>query len=504
MNIAIIGTGYVGLVSGTCFAEMGNDVTCVDIDTEKVEMLRSGELPIYEPDLKKYFERNCREERLFFTTDLAEATADAELIFMALPTPPGEGGEADLSYILEAAGDVADLLAEEPDGERAYRVIVDKSTVPVGTADRVEAVVEERGLAAGDDFDVVSNPEFLREGAAVGDFMKPERVVIGTSSDRAAATMERLYEPFVRQGNPILTVDERSAEMIKYAANSFLATKISFMNEVANLCERVGANVDKVRLGIGTDSRIGKQFLYPGIGFGGSCFPKDVAALERTASQNDYDFEILQSVLSVNDRQRAVMAERLKKRFAKEDATLEGKRVAVWGLSFKPGTDDIREAPSHVTIRRLLKEGADVVGFDPEAVETTRAVFGKQIDYADTDYAALDGADALIICTEWGEFRRPDFEKMQQQMNAPFGHALVFDGRNVYEPERMAERDFEYHSIGRPFVAPTSPGGGGADGDTEGKVLDAETKKALTNGTEDASSEGTARTGAAPASYELS
>jgi UDPglucose 6-dehydrogenase len=472
MNIAIIGTGYVGLVSGTCFAEMGNDVTCVDIDEEKVDTLRSGELPIYEPELEKYFERNRREERLSFTTDLAEAVAKAELIFMALPTPPGDDGEADLSYILQAAGDVADLLAQEPAAERAYRVIVDKSTVPVGTADRVASVFSERRLAAGEDFDVVSNPEFLREGAAVGDFMKPERVVIGTSSERAAEVMERVYEPFVRQGNPILTVDERSAEMIKYAANSFLATKISFMNEVANLCERVGANVDKVRLGIGLDSRIGKQFLYPGIGFGGSCFPKDVAALERTASQHNYDFEILQSVLSVNDRQRAVMAERLTKRFAKEDATLEGKRVAVWGLSFKPGTDDIREAPSHVTIRRLLKEGADVVGFDPEAIETTRAVFGKQIDYAESDYAALDGADALIICTEWGEFRRPDFDTIKQKMNAPLGEPLVFDGRNLYEPERMAAMGFEYHSIGRPFVTPAG----------DGRALDVETAETATNG----------------------
>ena len=493
MNIAVIGTGYVGLVSGTCFAEMGNEVTCVDVDEDKVDMLRSGELPIYEPNLKKYFKRNRREERLAFTTGLAEAVPEAEIVFMALPTPPGADGRADLSFVLEAAGDVADLLAAEPEGERGYHIVVNKSTVPVGTADQVRSVFEERRLEAGDDFDVVSNPEFLREGAAVGDFMKPERVVIGTSSERAAEIMTQLYEPFVRQGNPILTVDERSAEMIKYAANSFLATKISFMNEVANLCEKVGANVDKVRLGIGMDSRIGKQFLYPGIGFGGSCFPKDVAALVRTASEHDYDFEILNSVLSVNDRQRAAMAERLRKRFEKEGTTLEGKRVAVWGLAFKPGTDDVREAPSHVTIRRLLKEGADVVGFDPEAIGTTRAVFGKQIDYAESDYAALNGADALIICTEWGEFRRPDFDKVKERMNAPFGAPLVFDGRNLYEPDRMAEMGFEYHSIGRPFITPSAG---------ESEPVEAETEQVLGDGKPGGDGATHAGSNAEAASYE--
>jgi UDPglucose 6-dehydrogenase len=487
MNIAIIGAGYVGLVSGTCFAEMGNDVTCVDVDEGKVEAMRAGDLPIYEPDLERYFARGRREGRLSFTTDLAEAVAGSRLVLMALPTPPGEDGSADLSYVLGAAGDVADILAAEPAGERDYRIVVNKSTVPVGTADKVRGVFEERNLAAGTDFDVVSNPEFLREGAAVGDFMKPERVVIGTSSERAAEVMTQLYEPFVRQGNPILTVDERSAEMIKYAANSFLATKISFMNEVANLCERVGANVDKVRLGIGLDSRIGKQFLYPGIGFGGSCFPKDVQALARTADQNDYDFEILKSVLSVNDRQRRVLVPRLKERFG---GSLDGRRIALWGLAFKPGTDDVREAPSHVMIERLLEEGASVVGFDPEAIETTRAKFGEALDYAASDYEALDRADALVICTEWGEFRRPDFEKMKECLNAPFGRPLIFDGRNVYEPHRMAEMGFEYHSIGRPFVPPEG----------NGETLGGETVQASVESLGD----GMPRTNAEATSYEPS
>ncbi len=444
MNLAIIGTGYVGLVSGTCFAEMGNRVTCVDIDESKVEMLRAGEMPIFEPDLERYFGRNRREGRLHFTTDLEEAVAEAEIVFLALPTPPGEDGSADLSYVLRSAADLAEIFSEEESG---YRIVVNKSTVPVGTADRVQQVFTEAGLPAGERVDVVSNPEFLREGVAVADFMKPERVVIGTGSEKAATIMERLYEPFVRQGNPILVVDPRSSEMIKYAANSFLATKISFMNEVANLCDRVGANVDKVRMGIGHDSRIGRQFLYAGIGFGGSCFPKDVQALARTADQNGYDFQILKSVLRVNDRQRELLMGRLKERF---EGDLSEKKVAVWGLAFKPNTDDVREAPAHVIIRGLLEAGAEVVAFDPEAMETTRAVFGDRIAYAKGMYDALDGADVLTICTEWHEFRRPNFEEMQARLEAP----LVFDGRNLYDPERMAEMGFEYHSIGRPHHAP--------------------------------------------------
>ena len=445
MNIAMIGTGYVGLVSGTCFAEMGNRVVCVDIDEEKVDQLQNGQLPIYEPDLEHYFNRNTEEGRLTFTTDLAESVAHAELIFLALPTPPGEDGSADLSYVLNAAGDIANLIADE-DNDR-YRLIINKSTVPVGTADRVENVMERAGLQAGEQFDVVSNPEFLREGVAVDDFLKPDRVVIGTSSEKAADMMTRLYEPFVRQGNPIVVVDERSAEMIKYAANSILATRISFMNEIANLCEKVGANVDKVRMGISKDHRIGRHFLYAGIGFGGSCFPKDVQALHRTGRQNDYDFQILDSVLKVNDRQRKLLAERVIDYF---DGDVSGKKVAIWGLSFKPNTDDIREAPSHIIIRTLLKAGAEVVGYDPEAIDTTRDVFGDAIDYADGMYSALDDADVLVICTEWNAFRRPDLADVRDRLAQP----VIFDGRNVFEPKRMAEMGFIYSSIGRPSLPP--------------------------------------------------
>lgn len=445
MDIAIIGTGYVGLVSGTCFSEMGNQVTCVDIDEDKVEMLRGGELPIYEPDLEHYFARNRKEDRLHFTTKLEEAVSEAELIFLALPTPPGEDGSADLSYVMDAAGDVADILAEKEDGE--YRVIVNKSTVPVGTADRVREVVEDRGLEAGEQFDVVSNPEFLREGVAVDDFMKPDRVVIGTSSDKAADIMTRLYEPFVRQGNPILVVDERSAEMIKYTANSLLATRISFMNEIANMCDRMGADVDKVRLGISKDHRIGQHFLYAGIGFGGSCFPKDVQALHRKGREHGYDFKILDSVLEVNDQQRELLVHRLSEYF---DGNLEGKKIAMWGLSFKPNTDDVREAPSHIIIQGLREEGAEVAAFDPEAIETTRRTFGDTIEYGDDMYGVLDDADALVICTEWHEFRRPDLSDVRNRLARP----IIFDGRNLYEPKRMAEMGFDYYSIGRPHHAP--------------------------------------------------
>ncbi len=450
MKIGIIGTGYVGLVTGTCFAEMGNDVICVDIDEGKIERLRSGTLTIYEPGLEVYFERNLREARLRFTTSLEEAVRQAQVLFLALPTPPNEDGSADLSYVLGVAGRIAGLLAELPG---SYRIIVNKSTVPVGTADHVRTLMAEEGLRPGLDFDVVSNPEFLREGVAVEDFMKPERVVIGASSDRAARIMTQLYEPFVRQGNPILVMDERSAEVTKYAANAFLATKISFMNEMANLCERVGANVDRVRVAIGHDSRIGRQFLYPGIGFGGSCFPKDVQALARTADQNEYDFEILKAVLRVNTRQRSLLAERVSRHFG---GSLAGKRIAVWGLAFKPNTDDVREAPAHVVIRALLEKGAEVIAFDPEAMDTTRAVLGDRIVYAAGAYEALEGADTLVICTEWNEFRRPDFIRMQSLLKQP----LIFDGRNLYDPHRMAELGFAYYSIGRPHRLPTSSAGG--------------------------------------------
>ncbi|MEM1125975.1 MAG: UDP-glucose/GDP-mannose dehydrogenase family protein [Bacteroidota bacterium] len=448
MKVGIVGTGYVGLVSGTCFAEMGNNVICVDIDEQKVEMMQNGGLPIYEPGLEVFFKRNLREERLHFTTDLKQAVENASILFLALPTPPAEDGSADLSYVLNVADQIGALMAADP--AIGYRVLVNKSTVPVGTAQKVQAAVEAHGLTMGERFDVVSNPEFLREGVAVDDFMKPDRVVIGAVSERAADLMTQLYEPFVRQGNPILVTDWPSAEMTKYAANAMLATKITFMNEIANVCDRVGANVDQVRRGIGLDHRIGKHFLYPGIGFGGSCFPKDVSALHRTSRQNDYNFQILDAVLRVNDEQRQMMGRRVVNHFGGD---LQGKRIGIWGLAFKPNTDDVREAPAHVVIRQLLDAGAEVVAFDPEAVETTRRVLGDEVTYAADMYGALEGADALVICTEWAEFRRPDFARMRTLLN----DMLVFDGRNVYEPKRMAEMGFTYYSVGRPSQPPASP-----------------------------------------------
>jgi len=441
MRIAIVGTGYVGLVTGTCFAEMGFDVLCVDIDERKVDQLKRGVPTIYETGLEMLLQRNIKEGRLDFTTDLKEAALTATVLFLALPTPPGGDGEADLSYVKKAASDLADIWASESDS--GYRVVVNKSTVPVGTADIVKGILESRGLSSEEDFDVVSNPEFLREGVAVSDFMKPERVVIGTTSERAADIMKIIYEPFVRQGNPILVMDERSSEMTKYAANSFLATKISFINEVANLCDEVGANVDQVRQGIGMDSRIGNLFLYPGIGFGGSCFPKDVQALKKTADDVGYDFKILDAVLKVNDRQRQQMADRIIERFG---GSLEGKRIAVWGLAFKARTDDVRESPAHYVIRRLLEKRAQIVAFDPEAIETTRAVFGDSIQYGSEPYQVLEGADALAVLTEWHEFRRPDFDRVKALLSQP----LVFDGRNLFKPHRMGQMEFEYYSVGRP------------------------------------------------------
>ena len=441
MRIAIVGTGYVGLVTGTCFAEMGFDVLCVDIDEGKVAQLKRGVPTIYETGLEMLLQRNIKEARLDFTTQLKDAALTADVLFLALPTPPGGDGEADLSYVKKAASDLAEIWASESDS--GYRVVVNKSTVPVGTADIVREIMESKGLRLGDHFDVVSNPEFLREGVAVTDFMKPERVVIGTKSDRAAEIMRTIYEPFVRQGNPILVMDERSSEMTKYAANSFLATKISFINEVANLCDQVGANVDQVRQGIGMDSRIGNLFLYPGIGFGGSCFPKDVQALKKTSDDIGYDFKILDAVLKVNDRQRRQMADRIINRF---NGSLEGKRIAVWGLAFKARTDDVRESPAHYVIRGLLEKGATVVAFDPEAMETTKTVFGNEIEYGAEPYDVLRGADALAVLTEWHEFRRPDFERVKSLLDKP----LVFDGRNLFKPHRMKEIGFEYHSVGRP------------------------------------------------------
>lgn len=436
MNIAVVGTGYVGLVTGACFAETGNQVICVDIDARKVERMQQGEVPIYEPGLEAIFERNTRQGRLKFTTDLAEAISASQIIFLALPTPPGEDGSADLSYILGVAADLGGIITD-------YKVIVDKSTVPVGTSERVHAVLADRLDESL--FDVVSNPEFLREGVAVEDFLKPDRVVVGTSSARAQKVMKQLYEPFVRQGNPIIFMDERSAEMTKYAANSYLATRISFMNEIANLCELVGANVDMVRIGMGSDSRIGKRFLFPGVGYGGSCFPKDVQALAKTAENFDYDFRILKSVMGVNDRQRLRLADKILAQFGTD---LTGRTIAIWGLAFKPNTDDIREAPALYTIDKLLAAGAQVRVFDPEALENVKARYADRISYAQDQYEALIGADALAIVTEWSVFRTPSFAVMKELMRQP----LIFDGRNLYDLEQMKEYGFDYRSIGRSEV----------------------------------------------------
>lgn len=437
MKIAVVGTGYVGLVTGTCFAETGNTVTCIDIDKAKVEKLSNGQITIYEPGLEKLFLRNQREERLKFTTSLDEGIADAKIIFLALPTPPGEDGSADLKYILGVANDLGKILKD-------YKVIVDKSTVPVGTAEKVRDAIAKNCTC---EFDVVSNPEFLREGVAVEDFMKPDRVVIGTESDRARKLMADLYAPFVRQGNPVIFMDERSAELTKYAANSFLATKISFMNEIARLCELMGADVDMVRRGIGGDERIGKRFLFPGIGYGGSCFPKDVQALVRSASDVEYDFRILDAVMDVNEKQKVYLIPRIKKYF---NNNVTGKKIALWGLAFKPNTDDIREAPALYIIEELLKAGATVSAFDPEAMKNVRDVIGDQISFTENQYDALNNCDALIIATEWSEFRTPDFEKMTQRMKSK----VIFDGRNVFDLSQMKDLGFYYESIGRKTIVP--------------------------------------------------
>ncbi|UXE66156.1 MAG: UDP-glucose/GDP-mannose dehydrogenase family protein [Chryseotalea sp. WA131a] len=435
MNISVIGTGYVGLVTGTCFAETGNTVVCVDIDKSKVDKLSSGKITIYEPGLEQLFERNLKQGRLSFTTNLAEGIKEAKIIFLALPTPPGEDGSADLKYILGVAEELGPLLKD-------YTVIVDKSTVPVGTADKVHTRISLKAKTA---FDVVSNPEFLREGVAVEDFMKPERVVIGTNSARARKVMETLYSPFVRQGNPLVFMDERSAELTKYAANSFLATKISFMNEIANLCELVGADVDSVRKGIGTDSRIGKRFLFPGIGYGGSCFPKDVQALEKSSSDVKYDFKILKAVMDVNADQKTKLFPRIKDYFRGD---LKGKVFAVWGLAFKPHTDDIREAPALYNIEELLEAGAIVKAHDPEAMENVKRLMGDKIQFCDTPYEAAQGADAIFIATEWPEFRTPDFEKISSIVK----NKVIFDGRNLYDLAVMKELKYTYFSIGRETI----------------------------------------------------
>ena len=432
MKITVIGTVYVGLVTGTCFSETGNKVNCVDIDAQKVARLKEGVMPIYEPGLEKIFLRNSKEGRLTFTTNIEEVIDQAEIIFLALPTPPGADGSADLKYILGVADHLGKILKD-------YKVIVNKSTVPVGTADKVHAAIAKNYKG---EFDVVSNPEFLREGVAVEDFMKPDRVVVGTRSERAKKLMSDLYAPFVRQGNPVIYMDERSSELTKYAANSFLATKISFMNEIAQLCERMGADVDMVRRGIGSDERIGKRFLFPGIGYGGSCFPKDVQALVQSSGEVDYSFEILKAVEKVNAHQKVHLVEKIKAYF---NNNLQGKKIALWGLAFKPNTDDIREAPALAMIQSFIKEGASVTAYDPEAMLNVKNQIGDIIQYASNQYEALQGADILVIATEWSEFRTPDFELIEKGLPSK----VIFDGRNLFEVTKMQEMGFTYISIGR-------------------------------------------------------
>lgn len=435
MKISVIGTGYVGLVTGTCLAETGNEVICVDIDKDKVEKMRNGIVPIYEPHLDVLFERNIKANRLKFTTSLDEGLAHGDIIFLALPTPEGEDGSADLSYVLNVSEEIGKKIKE-------YKVIVDKSTVPVGTAEKVHAVIAKNASC---EFDVVSNPEFLREGFAVDDFLKPERIVVGSSSERATALMKKLYSPFVRSGNPIIIMDEKSAELTKYAANSFLATKITFMNEIANYCEKVGADVDMVRAGMGTDSRIGKRFLFPGIGYGGSCFPKDVKALQKAGKDQNYDFKILNSVIEINSIQKTILLPKIENYFKND---LKGKTIAIWGLAFKPETDDIREAPAIDMMDALLEKGAKLQVFDPEAMPNIKKRFGDKLNYSESMYAALQNADALLICTEWSIFRTPDFARLKQMLNNP----VIFDGRNLYNMNDMAAEGFAYVSVGRKTV----------------------------------------------------
>lgn len=436
MKISVVGTGYVGLVTGTCLAETGNTVTCVDIDERKVSKLQNGQITIYEPGLEKLFERNLKENRLSFTTSLKEGIQEAEVVFLALPTPPGEDGSADLQYVLGVAEEIGKLLDD-------YKIIIDKSTVPVGTAEKVHKAIARNYKG---EFDVVSNPEFLREGVAVDDFMKPDRIVIGTNSERAQKILSDLYAPYVRQGNPIIFMDERSAELTKYAANSFLATKISFMNEVALLCERLGADVDMVRKGIGSDERIGKRFLFPGIGYGGSCFPKDVKALVHSSKEVEYNFQILNAVMDVNEKQKLHLVTKI---LAYYNEDLSGKQFALWGLAFKPNTDDIREAPALEIIEKLIQAGATVTAFDPEAMNNVKGVLGDKIQYAESQYDCLQNADALIVATEWNEFRTPDFEKIMESLKEP----VIFDGRNLFDVQAMQDKGFYYESIGRPTVS---------------------------------------------------
>lgn len=435
MNITIVGTGYVGLVTGTTLAELGNSVYCVDIDEKKVEAMKQGIVPIYEPNLEEMFLRNIQANRLFFTTDLKEALDKSEVIYLALPTPPGEDGSADLSYVLKVAGDIGAMMTE-------YKVVVNKSTVPVGTADKVRETIAAKTDIP---FDVVSNPEFLREGFAVEDSMNPARVVVGASSQKARDIMADIYQPFTNTGVPIIFMDEKSSELTKYAANSFLAVKITFMNEIANYCEKVGADVDKVRLGMGSDDRIGHRFLFPGIGYGGSCFPKDVKALIKSGKQEDFNFKILEATESVNQQQKVILVSEIEKYF---DGILTGKRIAVWGLAFKANTDDIREASSLDNIKILLEKGAEIVAYDAIAEENVRKILGDKISYAKDMYSALDGADCLFIATEWPEFKNPNFKMMAERMN----HRAIFDGRNMFPLELPESNGFFYKSIGRRTV----------------------------------------------------
>ncbi|MFD2563579.1 UDP-glucose dehydrogenase family protein [Aquimarina rubra] len=432
MKISVIGTGYVGLVTGTCLAETGNEVICVDIDEQKVQKMRGGEVPIYEPHLDALFERNIKASRLQFTTSLKEGVDHGDIIFLALPTPEDEDGSADLSYVLGVSDEIGKIITD-------YKVIVDKSTVPVGTAEKVKAAISVHAKC---DFDVVSNPEFLREGFAVDDFLKPERIVVGSSSERATGLMEKLYKPYVRSGNPIIIMDEKSAELTKYAANSFLATKITFMNEIANYCEKVGADVDKVRIGMGTDSRIGKRFLFPGIGYGGSCFPKDVKALHKSGKEDNYDFKILKSVIEVNQAQKVALIPKITAYF---ENNLKGKTFGIWGLAFKPETDDIREAPALDIIDSLLSKGAKIIAFDPEAMDNVEKKYGNKIRFSESMYDVLEGADALVICTEWSIFRTPDFERIKNDLINP----VIFDGRNLYDLKDIENERITYFSIGR-------------------------------------------------------
>lgn len=452
MNICVIGTGYVGLVAGTCFADSGNDVICVDIDAKKIKKLSRGDVPIYEPGLAELVKRNIKEGRLKFTTNLLYAAKKSLICFIAVGTPPGEDGSADLKYVLSVARDIGRYM----DG---YRIIVDKSTVPVGTADKVRKVIQEEIKSRGKkyEFDVVSNPEFLKEGAAIDDFMKPDRVVIGTDSARAAEIMKELYSPFMRKTDRLIVMDVKSAEMTKYAANAMLATKISFINEIANLCELVGADIENVRKGIGTDSRIGFEFLFPGVGYGGSCFPKDVQAIVKIAGKHGYDMKVLKSVEDVNCAQKDVIVDKVLKYFGASSALGEGKRqraknkplkgknIGIWGLSFKPKTDDMREAPSITIINKLLDAGAKIKAHDPEAMDEAKKVFGSRIKYVQDNYEVVNGADALVIITEWNEFRRPNFDRMKKVMKVP----VIFDGRNIYDPHEMKSLGFTYYGVGR-------------------------------------------------------